>query len=720
MPELFPDGKTVHTEIDADGTVRVSLDLGFYDDHGSMRNRNDRIVLSVRPGGLLDLHDPVGGSGNDPLLRFARRSLQISRGVYSPIDEALHLVRGEVPTYRHLEVQEAWEKEVLSLIEAGIAPREAQKQSERLRPIELGRRHKASAMAIVLWNAMWKRALPFLDQQALRLARKAVPRASVYNALVQSSRLRELAEIYPGVVEVLEATSAGDGGDPEGAAGWLTRDGLAARVAIGDLLRLKRLLHRDIELSPGFMAWMRHGRFSIGYTGMLDRFRRQSRIRFMAELVNDLDPNRVRALKGAEQWRLFNIMGFESADLIPAFLRNPDGAVRSMRDFMADRATRDPDARKRDLALGALREIADTMRASEVGSYARPVSVDHSFARIVRETRRYHREIYARGEAARDARLELAACAMDKRKARLQELEAATGAVVAPPARNAVFPRPVFAEKVGRAYRMEWVPDGWALAAEAAIMAHCVDSYTGSCAEGRSVIFHVSARKNGEALATVELGRNGRILQISGPFNRPVSRELTKWVREKVSESAPDGMFGDLRRDVAVGPPEHRDTTDARQRPKMAKYTSRPPAVTRLETAEHVLSWIETGEEVADFAHYLMGRWQAKNAVVAYRVIRKRDGMPSLLVGYAYDRHAFRQVHGLGDETLGEALVRALDAASEGPLLPEHLRFKLRLTTQAITAGEHRGRATLASYPVEEDFLQLLGTPFDAGEDLPF
>jgi hypothetical protein len=91
-------------------------------------------------------------------------------------------------------------------------------------------------------------------------------------------------------------------------------------------------------------------------------------------------------------------------------------------------------------------------------------------------------------------------------------------------------------------YEIVQILDYKGLSEEGRSMKHCVASYAGSCSSGRCAIFSLRkfSRKGFERMVTIEVLRDGKIVQIRGKSNRkPTSREMNlinRWVtKEKLT-----------------------------------------------------------------------------------------------------------------------------------------------------------------------------------------
>jgi hypothetical protein len=326
-----------------------------------------------------------------------------------------------------------------------------------------------------LHNTFWRQIEPLLDQEALRLTRSVRQDLKFYNKLVENRYFRELIKTS----RLIAWFPTQDIKQGERFHDFLMRavleDGVIDRVQVNPNVN---------RLSPGFIKWAKKAHFTPAFCGSPIR----GTLNGMFQLRDKIDPNRLDQLKGQRAWYTLHQIAFIHCGLIPAFLANPDGALKALEAFLP------PDVAERytcyrDRLSAILNQILDTQHDWELKE-RNPHFYDLSFVRILEETREYHRDIMARQAEQRRIRME-----KDK------ELM------------SRPFPEPPFKEVITDKYRLVWLKNGEELDKEGNAMSHCVGGYVRQCVAGSSTIFGIRTPDN-KRIATLELDSEFKVRQL--------------------------------------------------------------------------------------------------------------------------------------------------------------------------------------------------------------
>lgn len=180
-----------------------------------------------------------------------------------------------------------------------------------------------------LYNALWRRVVPLLDAEALRMTRAAQGDLALYNLLAENEDLKRWVRRSPviGVFLNLDANrvpedlTLGDRSLEEVLLHLSNREHLAngGRVPGG------RLLQHWHRVPPAFLAWAERAHFTPPYVGGIDL---NSLLQGMWLEANNLTPADLDALTRQKDWYTFHSLIIEFRGLIRPFLNDPEDGRR--------------------------------------------------------------------------------------------------------------------------------------------------------------------------------------------------------------------------------------------------------------------------------------------------------------------------------------------------------------------------------------------------------
>lgn len=378
----------------------------------------------------------------------------------------------------------------------------------------LGMRAKMYAK---FYNGIWRRVLPLLDPEALRMARASGLGLSFYNALVGNRDLRDLVRACAPLGRLVALELDGDG-VPEFAPEAKFRDRIAALLA--RCHRRGRLGPGSCELSPGFLKWLKTAKTGpslIFQPGIPDI------VRNLANLGNRLDPNGIAKLRSRRSWYCFHVFAAEFPDLVPNFLRDPERAAKLVYEHHPPHMRV---GKRYVLVKRVIHEIQDANgfgrhrfddrpRVNGMWDTAGSGEIDDSatsnlgFPALLERAKRWHRQ---QVERAREAR-------------KIDDM-----------ALDIEFPRPKFTGHRDAKYELVWLSTPRMLLDEGAEMHHCVGSYAPACRRRQSIIYGLRTAA-GERVATLELGENFGIRQFYGSHDSLVPDAPGRWTRRVIEKA---------------------------------------------------------------------------------------------------------------------------------------------------------------------------------------
>ena len=420
-----------------------------------------------------------------------------------------------------------------------------------------------------IWNEMWERVSPHVDQQLLgfALGSDAARAANAYNVACTSIRFGQLARAVPVLAHLVfefeqlgmlpGATVDTDGllAKPHGE---IAR-GLFAAASSRELGRLPQGVDaRPQELSsPSLKRWLKVAPLDPDPRHSLTPARAMAICSSLAHGADGagLDVNGLGKLgQDVRLWRLFHCAAEMSSILASSVLRDPKAALRAVEAYGSRGPRRAPEEGA-PVSLPAVPEATlrsllddraffDFVLAATQGWLDQPGLDDAErirrrglgFVRQNEEAEEWHRiarttetqELQAARDGRRNRRLNAMRAGRDRanengparRQPRVYEANI-------PP--DLPFPTPIspieFAVVAAeRHFTARWLNDRGALQRESEVMDNCIGRfiiYSQRCLAGESICYTFLDDETGRTAATLELSADLDVIQIQGPRNSP-------------------------------------------------------------------------------------------------------------------------------------------------------------------------------------------------------
>lgn len=176
---------------------------------------------------------------------------------------------------------------------------------------------KAATFARNLYNAMWRRAVPLLDSEALRLARASASDVKMYNRIAGDDRLKGLGGESIVALMLVDYLEQRRNVEPDQI---LTRG-----------ITLEHLLRRMYELlggndpgsvSEGVLLWARKARLTPAYCPYVQMQVRM--FRAIMGLNHAVTEKAIDRLKTPAHWRMLHTLLIRMSAAVPDYLKDPD------------------------------------------------------------------------------------------------------------------------------------------------------------------------------------------------------------------------------------------------------------------------------------------------------------------------------------------------------------------------------------------------------------